>query len=131
MHSFVMDKSCFYRGFLARKLLQAPTVENANAEYWVIDYKGEVQGGCGFYLAKGLPDKCVEIVKYPDFVTFHHPKSMILSNDTLCVKIRIGYVSFKSIPLAVPFRLRCVTIILYIYSHFAHINVIWLSIFGG
>ena len=35
MHSFVMDKSCFYRGFLARKLLQAPTVENANAEYWV------------------------------------------------------------------------------------------------
>ena len=42
-----------------------------------------------------------------------------------------SFVSFKSIPLAVPFRLRCVTIILYIYSHFAHINVIWLSIFGG
>ena len=72
------------------------SVENVNAEYWVIDYKGELQGGCGFYPAKGLPDKCVEIVKYPD-----------------------------------PLRLRCVTIILYIYSHFAHINVIWLSIFGG
>ena len=40
------------------------SVENTNAEYWVIDYKGEIQGGCGFYPTKGLPDKCVEIVKY-------------------------------------------------------------------
>lgn len=40
------------------------SVENANAEYWVIDYKGEIQGGCGFYPTKGLSDKCVEIVKY-------------------------------------------------------------------
>lgn len=40
------------------------SVENANAEYWVIDYEGEIQGGCGFYPTKGLPDKCAEIVKY-------------------------------------------------------------------
>ena len=36
--------------------------ENANAEYWVIDYEGEIQGSCGFYPTKGLPDKCAEIV---------------------------------------------------------------------
>ena len=40
------------------------SVENANAEYWVIDYKGGIQGGCCFYPTKGLSDKCVEIVKY-------------------------------------------------------------------
>ena len=82
MHSFVMDKSCFYRGFLARKLLQAPTVENANAEYWVIDYKGEVQGGCGFYPAKGLPDKCVEIVKYPDPFRFSVVPAVVMTIST-------------------------------------------------
>ena len=40
------------------------SVEYVNAEYWVIDYGGEIQGGCGFYPTKGLPGKCAEIVKY-------------------------------------------------------------------
>lgn len=40
------------------------SVENVNTEYWVIDYGGEIQGGCGFYPTKGLPGKCAEIVKY-------------------------------------------------------------------
>ena len=39
-------------------------VENVNAEYWVIDNDGEIQGGCGFYPTEGLPDKCAEIVQY-------------------------------------------------------------------
>ena len=31
------------------------SVENVNAEYWVIDYGGEIQGGCGFYPPKACP----------------------------------------------------------------------------
>lgn len=40
------------------------SVENVNTEYWVIDYGGEIQGGCGFYPTKGLSGECAEIVKY-------------------------------------------------------------------
>ncbi len=40
------------------------SLQNSNAQYWVIDYHGDVIGGCGFFPTKGLPDGCAEIIKY-------------------------------------------------------------------
>ena len=48
----------------------------------MIDYKGEVQGGCGFYPANGLPDKCVEIVKYPDPFRFSVVPAVVMTIST-------------------------------------------------
>jgi putative acetyltransferase len=32
--------------------------------YWVIEENGKVIGGCGIYPTKGLPESCVELVKF-------------------------------------------------------------------
>jgi len=36
----------------------------AGSEYWIAEQNGEVVGGCGIFPTDGLPEGCVELVKY-------------------------------------------------------------------
>ncbi len=38
--------------------------EVANADYWLAEENGQLLGGCGIYPTAGLPEGCVELVKY-------------------------------------------------------------------
>ncbi len=40
------------------------TLQNVNAQYWVIENDDEIVGGCGFYPTEGLPEGYAELVKF-------------------------------------------------------------------
>lgn len=40
------------------------SLQNVNAQYWVIDSDNEIVGGCGFYPTEGLPDGYAELIKF-------------------------------------------------------------------
>jgi putative acetyltransferase len=38
--------------------------QTENSVYFVASYEGELVGGCGLFPTKGLPEKCIELVKF-------------------------------------------------------------------
>jgi len=38
--------------------------QTAGSKYWVAEEEGRVLGGCGIYPTEGLPEGCVELVKF-------------------------------------------------------------------
>jgi putative acetyltransferase len=38
--------------------------QSENSVYFVASYEGELVGGCGLFPTKGLPEKCIELVKF-------------------------------------------------------------------